>query len=227
MIKGSAIMGFSLDPRNCLDKAARDLRHMGCAIFYKQCQEVNTIARQILLGAPNTVEEESIKQTLDDELKRVEQKLLSDNNIEYKTTKQQQSWWLNYAVVQEIPAGMPWKGAEEKKQKQSTNNACLAYVFHLHAPDYERMRTLLACAKDWKVWYKHWGNSAFTVEIPTEKSPQAEKTRYIHMVQTHGSVQLSMGAALLQGLINVDTTFTLRLIPGAEGKARLPTITSV
>jgi hypothetical protein len=45
------------------------------------------IARQILLGVPNTIKEESIKQTLDDELKRVEHKLLSDNNIEYKSTK--------------------------------------------------------------------------------------------------------------------------------------------
>ncbi len=86
---------------------------------------------------------------------------------------------------------------------------------------------LLAYTKDWKVWHKHWGNSAFTVEIPTEKSPQAEKTRYIQMVQTHGSVQLSMGLALLEGLINVDTTFTLWLLLDAEGKARPPTITSV
>ncbi len=227
VIKGSAIMGFSLDPQKCLDKAAGDLRHMGCAIFYKRCQEVNTIARQILLGAPNTIEEESIKQTLDDELERVEQKLLSDNNIKYKITKQQQSWWLNYAVVCKFPAGMSCEGAEEKKQKQGTNNARLAYGLHLHAPDYERMRMLLAYSKDYKVWHKHWGNSAFTVEISTEKSTQAEKKRYIHMVQMHRSVQLSMGAALLEGLINVDTTFTLWLLVDAEGKTRPPTTTSV
>ena len=47
------------------------------------------------------------------------------------------------------------------------------------------------------------------------------------MVQTHGSVQLSMGAALLEGLIDVDTTFSLRLLPDAEGKAREATTTSV
>ncbi len=67
----------------------------------------------------------------------------------------------------------------------------------------------------------------FTVEIPTKKSPQAEKTRYIQMIQTNGSVQLSMGAALLEGLIDVDTTFTLHLLPDADGKARPPTTTSV
>ncbi len=89
------------------------------------------------------------------------------------------------------------------------------------------MKTLLAYAKEWKVWYKHWGNSAFTVEIPTEKSPQAEKTRYIQMVQTNRSIQLSMGAALLAGLINADTTFTLCLLLDADGKARPPTATSV
>jgi hypothetical protein len=60
---------------------------MGCAIFYKQCQEVNTIARQILLGAPNTIKEDIIKQTLDEELKLVEQKLISENNTNYKLSK--------------------------------------------------------------------------------------------------------------------------------------------
>ncbi len=225
--KGSAVMGFSLDPQKCLEEAAGDLRHMGCAIFYKQCEEVNTIARQILLGAPNTIKEDIIKQTLDKELKLVEQKLISENNTEYKLSKRCQSNWLNYVVVRKLPTGMPWEGAEEKKQKQGTNNAHLAYVLHVHKPDYVWMKILLSYTKDWKVWHKHWGNSAFTVEIPTEKSPQAEKTRYIQVVQTHKSVQLSMGAALLEGLIDTDTTFTLCLLPDADGKARPPTTTSV
>jgi hypothetical protein len=90
--------------------------------------------------------------------------------------------------MQEFPAGMPLVGAEEKKQKQGTNNACLVYILHVHDPDYARMKTLLAYAKDLKVWHKHWGNLAFTVEILTEKSPQAEKTRYIQMVQMLGLV---------------------------------------
>jgi hypothetical protein len=36
-----------------------------------------------------------------------------------------------------------------------------------------------------------------------------------------------MGTAMLEGLINADTTFTLRLLPDADGKARPPTSTSV
>ena len=78
-------------------------------------------------------------------------------------------------MVREYPAGMPWEGAEEKKQKQGTNNACLVFVFHIHEPDYAPMTTLLAFTKEWKVWHKHWGNTAFTVEIPNEKSLQVEK----------------------------------------------------
>jgi hypothetical protein len=151
---------------------------MGCAISYKQCQEDSTIARQILLGAPNTIKEDIIKQTMDKELTLVEQKLLSGDNTEYKLLKRCQPKWLSYAVVQEFPSGMPWEGAEEKEQKQGTNNTTLVYVLHVHEPDYARMKTLLAYAKDWKVWHKHWGNSAFTVEIPIEKSSQAEKMRY-------------------------------------------------
>jgi hypothetical protein len=70
---------------------------------------------------------------------------------------------------------MPWEGAEEKKQKQGTNNACQVYVLHVHEPDYTWMKTLLAHAKDPKVWHKHWGNLAFTVEIPAEKKPSSGK----------------------------------------------------
>jgi hypothetical protein len=71
--------------------------------------------------------------------------------------------------------GMPWEGAEERKQKQGMNNARQAYVLHVYEKDYGRLATLLAFAKEWKVWHKYWGNTAFTVEIPNEKSSQAEK----------------------------------------------------
>ena len=70
---------------------------------------------------------------------------------------------------------MPWEGVEEKKQKQGTNNARLAYVLHVHEQDYNQMKTLLTFAKAWKVWHKHWGNTAFTIEIPDERSSQAKK----------------------------------------------------
>ncbi len=36
-----------------------------------------------------------------------------------------------------------------------------------------------------------------------------------------------MGAALIKGMIDVDTSFTLWLLPGAVGKPRPPTQTSV
>jgi hypothetical protein len=47
------------------------------------------------------------------------------------------------------------------------------------------------------------------------------------MIQTNGSVQLRMGTALLEGLINADTTFILLLLPDADRKARPLTATSV
>jgi hypothetical protein len=36
--------GFSADLQTCLDDAAGDPWMMGCSIFYKKCQEVNTVA---------------------------------------------------------------------------------------------------------------------------------------------------------------------------------------
>ena len=106
-IRGSAVMGFSLDPQKCLKEVAGDLRHMGCAIYFKQCQEVNKVACQLLLGAPNTIEEKVIQRTFDEELKTIERRLISENNAEYKYSQRQVSKWLKYVVVREFPTGMP------------------------------------------------------------------------------------------------------------------------
>ena len=124
---------------------------MGCSIFYKKCQEVDTISTQILIGVPNTIEEEVIKNTLDKKLMEIEQALLtSDTN--YKLTQEQSKNWVRFAVVRDYPMGMPWEGIEEKKQKQGTTSARLAYGLHVHQPDYERLKTLLAHAKEKSVW---------------------------------------------------------------------------
>jgi hypothetical protein len=184
------------------------------------------VATQVLVGAPNTIEEDIIKQTMDEELKIMEKKLLLTNK-DYKLTRSQSKKWISYAVVREFPAGMPWEGAEEKKQNQGTNNARRAYVLHVHQPDYKRMKTLLAHAKEMDILHKHWGNTSFTIKLPVEKSPQGVKMKYIQMVQIHGSVQLSMGAASIEGMININTSFTLCLLPGADGKPRNPTTTLV
>jgi hypothetical protein len=82
-------------------------------------------------------------------------------------------------------------------------------------------------AKQRKLWANHWGNTAFTVEIPENDSQQGEKVRYIQMVHTHGSVQLSLGVASINGVIDADSMFSLRLTPGVDGSPRVATQTSL
>jgi hypothetical protein len=130
-------------------------------------------------------------------------------NKDYKLTRSQSKKWITYAVVREFPAGMLWEGTEEKKQKQGTNNARLAYVLYVYQPNYERMKMLLAYAKEMDLWHNRWGNASFTIALPDEKSPQGVKTKYMQMVQTHGLVQLSIWAASIEGMINIDTPLTL------------------
>jgi hypothetical protein len=60
---------------------------MGCSIFYKKGQEVDTVSSQILIGVPNTIEEEVIKVMLDEELTKIEQTLLTTDKS-YKLTRE-------------------------------------------------------------------------------------------------------------------------------------------
>ena len=45
------------------------------------------------------------------------------------------------------------------------------------------------------------------------------------MVQTHGLVQLRLGDAPINGVIDTDSKFSLRLTPDADGTPREPTQT--
>jgi hypothetical protein len=169
---------------------------------------VDTVSKLILLGVLNSIEEEVIKWTLDKELASLESTLLVTDRG-YKLTKIQRENWIKYTVIKEFPAGMPWEDAEEKKKKKGNKNTRLVYVLQAHQPDYKRLKNLCQIATQCTMWHKHWGIAAFTVEIPESKSQKEEKTRYVQMVQTHGLVQPSVGAASINGVIAVDSKFSL------------------
>ncbi len=80
------------------------------------------VSKLILLGAPNSIKEEVIKDTLDKVLLELEQDLIRTDS-DYKLTKDQRQNWIDYAVTRKFPPGMPWEDAEEKKKKQGGNNA--------------------------------------------------------------------------------------------------------
>jgi hypothetical protein len=71
---------------------------------------------------------------MDEKLQRIENTLILTNK-DYKLTREQSKNWMRYTVVKDFLAGMPWEGAEEKKQKQGTSNSRLTYVLHVHQPD--------------------------------------------------------------------------------------------
>lgn len=223
VVKGSGIMGFELDPQQCLEEAAGDLRAMGCSIFFKKCQEVDTVSTFVFLGVPNSISEDTVKSTVDEVLMKLEEELRQTDN-DYKLTARQKERWIQYAITKEYPGGMPWEDQSEKKKKvQTSNNSRLAYVFHVHRPDEQRLATLLEHAKYRNLWHEHWGGVAFTVQQPGFNTPAGVKDRYIEMVQSHGAMQLSMGAATLPGIVTATRKFTLRLTPDENGQPREPT----
>jgi hypothetical protein len=65
VIKGLAVMEFSINPKECFDDAAGDLQSMGCSFFHKKCQEVDTVSKLILLGVPNSIKEEVVQRAMD------------------------------------------------------------------------------------------------------------------------------------------------------------------
>ena len=132
VVKGSGLMGFELDPQQCLEEASGNLRAMGCLIFFKKCQEVDTVSNLVFLGVPNSISEDTVKETVDQVLQKLEEELI-EGDKEYSLTPSQRENWIKYAITREYPGGMPWEDqTEKKKKKQVPNNSRLAFVFHVH-----------------------------------------------------------------------------------------------
>ena len=76
VVKGSEIMGFELDPQQCLEEASGDRRAMGCSIFFKKCQEVDTVSNFVFLGVPNSISDDTVKETVDEVLQKLDEELI-------------------------------------------------------------------------------------------------------------------------------------------------------
>ncbi len=85
VVKGLGIMGFELNPQQCLEEASGDIRAMGCSIFFKKCQEVDTVPNFVFLGVPNSISKDIVKETVDELLQSLEEELVQ-NNRDYKLT---------------------------------------------------------------------------------------------------------------------------------------------
>ncbi len=106
MIKGSGIMGFNLDPQQCLEEASGDLHAMGCSIFFKKCQEIDTVSNFVFLGVPNSIFKDTVKETVDEVLQKLEDELIHGDK-DYKLTVRQKENWTKYAITKEYQGGMP------------------------------------------------------------------------------------------------------------------------
>ncbi len=121
------------------------------------------------------ISEDTVKDTMDEVLQKLEEELIKENK-EYKLTARQKDKWIKYTITKEYPAGMPWEDQEEKKKKkQGSNNSCLAFVFHVHCPEEQCLATLLNRAKYLNLWHEHWGGVAFMVEQPDFTTPAGVK----------------------------------------------------
>ena len=50
------VMCFNEDPKEILKDAERDLRTIGCSIFWNPCQHIDIINRIACMGVPNLIE---------------------------------------------------------------------------------------------------------------------------------------------------------------------------
>jgi hypothetical protein len=100
---------------------------MGCSIFFKKCQEVDTVSNHIFLGVPNSISEETVKETVDVVLQELEAELIK-NDKGYNIPVGQKGKWIKYEITKEYPGGMPWEDQEEKKKKKQGS---MVYDWHL------------------------------------------------------------------------------------------------
>ena len=224
-IKFSAIMGFNEDPKQVLDDARSDLMELGLGIYYKDCQSVNTESRLLFLGAPNGMDREETKAIMEAVMKPLELRLMTEDPETYPTFMHGQSW-PDFAVICDQPGGMPFEQtpAGQRRKGPPRERKCLTIM--CATDDYERISKLVYAAKGKGLWRKELG-FCFPTETPDNTFSDPERERYVRMVETHASAQLSYGSAPIGGLRAAREDMELRRLPAADNSARPPATVSV
>ena len=171
IIKASAKMCFTSDPKTLLEEAAPDLRNLGCGIYYKQLQEVNSESDHILLGAPMVMTVERVEKEFQRLLK------ITEKGPDY-TGK----WELPIKVTKEHAPGMPWETEEEKKTSKITTASKQVFIIHVSKKNHGRLTDLLKEIKHRKELHKEWGPTAFTVQLPDFEDGDEQKRKYQQMI---------------------------------------------
>jgi hypothetical protein len=166
---------------------------LASVIYHKELQVVETVSNQVLLGAPMTIDPNEVQNQLEELLKETEK------GKDFKGL-----WNLPFKVTKEYAPGMPWETDEEKKNSRIPTSAKWVYQVVVGTNDLGRLNDLLSEIKTLKKLHVIFGPTAFTVMIP-EYNQTAEQKRYQQMMQTHISVQMSIGIAPLQGIVDLYT----------------------
>jgi hypothetical protein len=88
-------------------------------------------------------------------------------------------------------------------------------VFQTARKDNTRLEALLCESKDRNLWKDIFGETAYMVRMALTSRSGKHKTlarkrdKYVEMVQTHGAVQLSLGQATIEDLVNFQRKFIL------------------
>jgi hypothetical protein len=232
-VKGFCQMGFEEEPKGVLELAEGDLRDMGCIIYYKPHQAMDTLQEYALLGVPNTYEAQRVKAIADTELKRLETVMQVDDPENFPLYRDQgQRGWMKFEVIKDWPEGMPWENDGDSRKKREPNGR-LCFQFIVKTEHNQRFESLLAAAKDRDMWRAPFGKYAHTIKMPPRDVPEeelfteGELANYIQCIMNHGSIQLSYGATDIAGLYNAEESVTLRRLPGLRDEDRTPIIKNV
>ncbi len=131
-IKFSALMGFTIDPRDFLPAMKVDLIELGASISIKGVQSMDTCANIVFLGAPQNINKEYAKEVMDLHLRPMETRLVELDPATYPPEIHSLPW-PEYSMVSDQPQGLfePYQKGMARTQ-----------------PPCERRTLQLVCAKD-------------------------------------------------------------------------------
>ena len=140
------------DINAALEEARGDLQSIGCTFIYKGCQNVDTVSKYILLGVPKSIDKDEIKKVTDRRLKALEKQMATEDPDNFPAIRESTKW-IDYAITQDMPTGMPWEDTKPGQRRQNTSFRNV-FFFQCKTEDQDRLDRLLWAAKGKKVWHE-------------------------------------------------------------------------
>ena len=223
-IKGSMLIASNWDMKKLIERTELSLSNIGFTLSYKELQYVETKHDLHITGCVNSLYLPAAAA----EVKAILREAAFEMSLhpdKYSPIIYGEDRIAEFCLIKEYAENGPWVTRDKDEKVPNWQKMMMSVEYK--EEDEEELIKRMDYARNRGMFKKVFGQFTGIFKNPGSSCSLAERKTWGDIISRHGSINLSMGSVLLNGLVDADVRYGLEFLPDEEGNAKPPVRRSV